>query len=511
MFFAIPLANKPTWQSPPWMTVLLVIVNMVVYWGWQSPEAQRVERNAERYARSGLADIEGPLYLEHLRRTPSPDTRTREHIEGIEHLLALPAGKRSDGALYEDMWHEQTFRQNLLAGQVITTTDPQYEQWRSLRVQVTPYEPQPFTWRWALHFDQGLAAPSVNWLTATFLHGSGEHLLGNMLFLFLFGFTLEMALGSGSYLLLYLLSGIGASAVSLWSHAGSPGIGLGASGAISGLMAMYVVMYRLRRINFFYMFLFYFNYARWPSLIMLPVYMGHEALQQWLGGEGVDYMAHLGGLICGAMLMAVLMMVKKFEAPSNLAPAEAAPATEDEVAAQAAIGRAQALTDALDFSAASQAWQRAARLRPRDEEVLASWFEVARHFPASDEFHAAAKALLNLPATDSAARRRQHTRYHEYLKLAKPGARLSGGTLVHLISAFVKLQAWEDAQRLAHALHRSSPTHPQWPATLLLLVNQLVHHKQFETAMGWLPALLTHAPDEPVTRLLARSEPPTTP
>ena len=55
MFFAIPLANKPTWQSPPWMTVLLIVANMLIYWGWQASEDQKVERNAERYAASGLA------------------------------------------------------------------------------------------------------------------------------------------------------------------------------------------------------------------------------------------------------------------------------------------------------------------------------------------------------------------------------------------------------------------------------------------------------------------------
>jgi membrane associated rhomboid family serine protease len=294
MFFAIPLANKPTWKSPPWMTVLIIVVNMAVYWGWQVAEDHKVERNAERYAQSGLAAIEVPHYIEHLKRAAPSSGRAKEHVEVIEKHWTQKSEGPLEQQLYVDMWHEQDFRQDLLAGKVIARDDPQYEQWRSLRTQVTPYEPQPFTWRWALHFERGLADSSVQWLTATFLHGSTEHLLGNMVFLFLFGFTLEMALGSGTYLLLYLLSGIGASAVSLWSHAGAPGLGLGASGAISGLMAMYVVMYRLRRINFFYMVLFYFNYARWPALVMLPVYMGHEALQQLIGGEGVDYMAQIG-------------------------------------------------------------------------------------------------------------------------------------------------------------------------------------------------------------------------
>jgi membrane associated rhomboid family serine protease len=504
MFFAIPLTNKPTWQSPPWMTVLLILINMVVYWGWQAPEDRLMQRNAERYADSGLAAIEVPRYMDHLKQAAPRDPRSKEHLEMVQAMW----DEQAADALYVDMWHEQDFRQALLAGRVITESDPQHEDWRSLRTRVTPFEPRPFTWRWSLHFEHGLSEPLVNWLTATFLHGGVEHLLGNMVFLFLFGFTLEMALGSATYLAMYLLCGMGASAVSLGMHAGSMGLGLGASGAISGLMAMYVVMYRLRRVNFFYMFMFYFNYARWPALVMLPVYMGHELLQQWLGNQGVDYMAHFGGLCSGALLMAALMMVKKLEAPSNLAPPEAQPMTDDEAQAQARIQRAQRLSDELDFSAASQAWQTAARLRPRDAAVLEPWFEVARHFPDSEGFHAAAKALLNLPANDTAARRRLHTHYHAYLKLARPGMRLSAGTLIHLIPAFAKLQAWDDAQHLARALHRSTPVHPKWPETLTLLVHSLVHHKEFEAAMRWLPALQIHAPQDPVTQMLAQSRPP---
>ena len=503
MFIAIPLANKPTWQSPPWMTVLLIVVNMLVYWGWQAPEERTVQANAERYAASGLAEIEIPRYIAHLEQQAAGHPDRQPHLETVQALWS----EHATDVVYQDMWHEQSFRQALLAGQIITVNDPQHGAWQDRRSRLAPYEPEPFTGRWALHFDRPVIDNPGTWLSATFLHGNTEHLLGNMVFLFLFGFTLEMALGSRLYLVLYLMCGAGASLVSLWAHAGSPGMGLGASGAISGLMAMYVVMYRLRRITFFYMLFFYFNHAKWPALVMLPVYMAHEALQQWIDSQGVDYMAHLGGLATGAVLMAVLMSVKKLDAPANLAPAEHGPLTEDQTNARAAIERARRLTDEQDYAGASQAWARAARLHPGDVAVLEPWFEVARHFPESEAFHAAAKGLLNLPAPDTASRRRLHTYYQSYVKLARPGARLSARTLAHLISAFVKLQLWNDAQRLARALNKSAPGDPHWPETLLLMVNDLVHHQQFEAAMAWLPALLRHAPDAPVTRLLAQRDP----
>lgn len=498
MFFAIPLANKPTWQAPPWMTVLIILVNMLVYWGWQAPEEKRVQANAERYAKSGLAALEVPHYLRHLERQAERLPAEKEHLDMVRKLW----DERLDEALYQDMWMDPGFRRALLAQTVIPESDPQHAEWRRLRAQVTPFEPQPFTTRWAQSFDRRFDERPETLLTGTFLHGSTDHLLGNMVFLFLFGFTLEMALGPGLYLLLYLLCGVGASAVSLWAHGGSPGYGLGASGAIAGLMAMYVVMYRQRRIQFFYMVLFYFNYARWPALAVLPVYMGYELLQQLLADRGVDYMAHLGGLVSGAVLMTALMAVRKLEAPANLSPPAASPATERDAAAQTAVERAQRLTDALDFSAANQAWQRAAQLQPGAIPVLESWFSVAQHFPASEEFHAVAKRLLTLPATDHAARKNLHAHYLTYLKLAKPGVRLSANTLAHLIPVFVKLGAWDDAQRLTQVLQRQPTVHPRLAETLTLLVTGLVHQKRWEEAMSWLPALRAHAPQAPVTQQL---------
>lgn len=502
MFFAIPLANKPTWHAPPWMTVLIIVINMLVYWGWQAPEERAVARSAEHYALSGLAELEVPHYIRHLERQVQQAPEGKPHLEMVESLWK----GRKDAWVYQDMWLEQRFREALLAGQVIRENDPQHAEWQRLRSQLAPHEPQPFTTRWAQYFDRGFTDSPETLLTATFLHGSVGHLLGNMVFLFLFGFTLEMALGSRLYLLLYLLCGVGASAVSLWSHAGTATYGLGASGAIAGLMAMYVVMYKLRRIQFFYMLFFYFNYAKWPALMMLPVYMAHELLQQWLGGQGVDYMAHFGGLLSGALLMALLMTVKKLDAPANLIPAVAAPLSGNEARARASIQRALRLTDELDYAAANQAWHSAARLRPRDPEVLEPWFEVAQHFPASDEFHTAAKLLLTLPDTDHAARKRTHAHFHTYLKLAKPGLRLSANTLVHLIPVFVKLHAWDDAQRLAGLLQRNTSVHPKWPDTLTFLVNGLTQNNQWEAAMGWLPALQAHAPTAPVTQLLAKQK-----
>ena len=503
MFIAIPLETKPSWRSPPWMTLLLIAINCWVFFAWQVPEERAVARAAARYEASPLPAIELPLYADELgrRATESKKARDRQRAEAVKQ--ANDAGAVE--LLYQAMWHDSAFRDRLLQGRLIARTDPRYAQWKAARDAFTPTEPDRFTERWSQDHDANAPFRPVTWLTNTFLHGGVGHLLGNMVFLFLFGFTLEMALGRGLYLACYLLGGIGASAFAAWMYAGNGGLGLGASGAVSALMGMYVVLYRLRRIPFFYMLFFYFNYARWPALVMLPVWMAFELVQHLMGGAQVAYMAHLGGLITGALLMALVMATRRVEAPS--AAARATPADAAAAARQAElkplIDKARALTHSLRFADAAQVWQRAARLAPTDPELLRAWFDAARHDPASDSFHAAARQIFKLSTRHAPHRRLQVESYRVYLDRAKPGIRISPATLQQLVRSFVLEGEFRDAEQLAGALARSAPPPEGWLDTFDLLINAQMKAGRHQQAQAWLPLLERHAPHEALTRRLA--------
>lgn len=497
MFLAIPLENKPSWRSPPWMTVLLIVINCLIFWGWQAPEEKVVERAAQVYAKTDLPAIELPPFLAHLKEQ-SAQANARYERSVLQAAEALYKQK-AYGQLYALMWQEKRFRQRLLAGQIITTSHPRHAEWQTARKQFAPLEPRSsFTERWSMSYEPGAGWQPLQAFTSIFLHGSTSHLLGNMVFLFLFGFTLELALGSFTYLAFYVVGGVGASLFALMFYAGMGGYGLGASGAISALMAMYAVMYRMRRIRFFYMLLFYFNYATWPALVMLPVWMGVELLQHLWGGKQVAYMAHFGGLLTGAVLMWVYMRLQTVEAPVNeeeLARAAAKPLTD-------AVARAQRLTDALDFGRAAPAWREAARLAPRDPAILKAWFESARHHPGGEDFHGAARLIFKLPATTDAERQLQLSSYRSYRQRAKPGMRISADTMHGLVRSFVRIGALPEAEKLCQSLQQASD-HPHWPATLLLLVNGMAQSGQMQQARAWLPALQQIAPQDPVTRWLA--------
>ncbi|MBT2323177.1 rhomboid family intramembrane serine protease [Variovorax paradoxus] len=487
MFYAIPLESRPTWRNPPWMTVLLILVNMLVFWGPQRAEDKAEQRAAQFYVQSVLPKLELPPFVAWLQETRSP------HASMARRLLALGEFE----PLLDGLQQDKAFLKKLHGDAVITPAHPQYAEWKRDRQQYDGLLPAPFTMRWAQDHGEDAAFEPWTWITSAFLHGSTGHLLGNMLFLFLFGFSVELALGRGVYLGFYLLGAVGASALAAWAYAGKGSYGLGASGAVSALMGMYAVMYRLRRIRFFYQLFFYFNYVTAPALILLPAWIANELLQHFVGGQGIAYMAHLGGLLTGALLMAAAMRWRRIRLPE--APVQKAPDAFDQH-----VAAARRLAGEMKFEPACAQWRAAAQLRPDDADVLRAWFNTAKLWPASEDFHHAARRIFRLKPQDPVTLELQHASYKTYLDHARPGARLKPADMARLARRFTRAQQFNDAERLCQALLKTAPAHPELADTLSLCANGLMQAGRREQALGWLPHLLRLAPEDMVTRMLQK-------
>jgi len=157
--------------------------------------------------------------------------------------------------------------------------------------------------------DVPLAAASL--ITSMFLHGGILHLLGNMLFLWVFGSSVEDRLGHLFYLFFYLLCGIGAGLTHVLVNWGSPVPSIGASGAISGVMGAYIVLFPFSRILTFVPLLFFFFTVRIPALVILGYWFAIQFLSGLSSlGEadqgGVAWWAHVGGFVMGAILIVLL-------------------------------------------------------------------------------------------------------------------------------------------------------------------------------------------------------------
>ncbi len=143
-------------------------------------------------------------------------------------------------------------------------------------------------------------------VTSMFMHGGWAHLLGNMLYLFIFGDNLENRLGSVRYLLFYLLCGIVASLSHVFStffmQQNSLTPSLGASGAISGVLGAYMFLFPRKKV---YSFLLGFILPV-PAFVALGLWIFFQIINGlgMLGGEGgIAYAAHIGGFLCGLLLI----------------------------------------------------------------------------------------------------------------------------------------------------------------------------------------------------------------
>lgn len=145
--------------------------------------------------------------------------------------------------------------------------------------------------------------PNKNiWLAAAvsmFLHGGIGHLLSNMWFLWIFGNNVEEAYGTGGFLLMYLVSGLGATAAFVMMNPDATVPMIGASGAIAGVLGAYLVLFPRHRI--LSLFLYFFVHV--PAGIYLLIWFGLQFLTQ---EEGVAWEAHVGGFIVGALLTLIL-------------------------------------------------------------------------------------------------------------------------------------------------------------------------------------------------------------
>ena len=151
--------------------------------------------------------------------------------------------------------------------------------------------------------------PAVTVLTSMFLHGSILHIAGNMLYLWIFGNNVEEAMGHVKYLLFYLLSGLGAAAGFYFMQPGSDMPMVGASGAISGVLAAYVLLYPRAKVTV----IIPLGIIFYPIAISAVWVVGAWFVLQLVSAAfsdpnqpGVAWWAHVGGFAAGIVLTPIL-------------------------------------------------------------------------------------------------------------------------------------------------------------------------------------------------------------
>lgn len=149
--------------------------------------------------------------------------------------------------------------------------------------------------------------------TSMFLHGGWMHLIGNMLFLFIFGDNIEDEMGHIRYLVFYLVAGAAAGWIQYITAPMSMVPMVGASGAIAGVMGAYLLLFPKAKVDILIIFIVFFRIFPIPAWIMLAVWFA----LQFVGGIGTDpdaggvaYWAHAGGFVAG-LVLAVPLWLKR--------------------------------------------------------------------------------------------------------------------------------------------------------------------------------------------------------
>jgi membrane associated rhomboid family serine protease len=142
--------------------------------------------------------------------------------------------------------------------------------------------------------------------TSMFLHAGLMHLGGNMLYLWIFGDNIEDFLGRTRFIIFYLLCGVLAAAGHIMTNLDSPIPMVGASGAISGILGAYVVLFPKARVKTLIFLGFFMTLARIPAWVLLGIWILMQvgnSMAMSVEGGGVAWFAHIGGFIFGALLI----------------------------------------------------------------------------------------------------------------------------------------------------------------------------------------------------------------
>ncbi|MDQ2076740.1 rhomboid family intramembrane serine protease [Marinimicrobium sp. ABcell2] len=370
----VPIENRPDWSKPPFITLTLILLNVAVFLLFQRQDWPIIERAHSIYENQQLLSYELEPYLDYLLEE---DYDAWYELTGIENEArqaeyirwSIMFDRGFDKHLRE-IWPDPADERTLRWRQAREQFEQQRNKVSSYRAGLTPGEAKPWTF-----------------FTSMFMHGSWDHLLGNMIFLFLFGFTLEAVLRPHTYLLMYLASGLAASALHMAFNMGSMVPVVGASGAISGLMGMYLSLYRLRRIRFFYTVLFYFGEFRAPALFILPLWLGKELYGYFFFESSIAYWAHIGGLLAGAGLM-LLARKSHQEFSGELEKQDA----HDEVESE--LKKVLLLLTHLDIDKAKALTRQICQAHPSDPRPWQQLFDLHKAQPKNKAFHQVTFELL---------------------------------------------------------------------------------------------------------------------
>lgn len=441
----VPISSRTNKKEISYVSILLILVNCFVFFFLQRNDNRAYFEAYNYYENSGLAATELKAYLHTFQYGDNE----------IATILKTPESRAQKSRA---MSQDNSFQYRLYNDLIIRPEDTGYSQWREKRHKFKLLLNKVVSKKY------GYSPVEKNYLgffTCMFLHGGVMHLVGNMVFLWLVGSLLELAIGPVFFLAGYLITGVCASALFGVIYPLSPGPLVGASGAIAGLMSAYSIFFWRQKIRVFYSFGFYFNYATVPALALLPFWLANEFLQLFLNQfSRVAYVAHIGGLLSGGLLAELHLLLRGNRA-------------EDLFTEEKQQNKLEQLLDngkkklaALEMEGAKNDMEEILSLVPDHPTALRALFNINKINSQSAAFHQSAGKLLSSLMNRNDDEFRQIV--EEYRRLSRE-PQLSDKMLAKLITICLKENCLKETSNYLTALIKQAPGFPGIPSGLMRL------------------------------------------
>lgn len=457
----IPLTGKMSLRNLPFVTIALILINCIVFFLFQYNENKQYMAAEDFYFESELADIELSGYIDYkdLPEQHEPIAQFNENIR-----------RNKLESIYIAMRRDKAFMEMLEQDKIITPDDPKYHEWKSLRAEYSHMMSRIATKR----FGFIPAHPStVTLFTHMFLHGGMGHLIGNMIFLWLVGCLLEMGCGRIYYFTTYIVTGLCAVGTFwLWNFDSTVPL-IGASGAIAGLMGAFTVLYGKKRIKMFFTIGVYFNYIQMRAILLLPLWLGSEVYQIAFSEERhVAYLAHIGGLLSGALLGFINKRYLGFYKAEAVEPEP-----EDEISPL--LEKSLKHIRLLEMEKGAKLLNEVLNKDPDHIIALKHLFDIHKIQSGDMQFHTLANRLLMLLSKDGSKHNMTVEVYNEYIKHAKP-PKLSAEIYLRLISIFSTYGYPEKAESILAMFLNKKSDYPGLATLLLKLANGYKIQKNYD-------------------------------
>ncbi|MDA8139721.1 MAG: rhomboid family intramembrane serine protease [Desulfobacteraceae bacterium] len=481
---AIPLTKNFSWRNPPWLTIVLILINCFVFPVFQGDEDRYRDEAMQFYFQSSLGKLETEFYGLYLQRHNLPPLEE-------DKLFQKLSDKERPYYCFHKIFRDTQFNQELSSAALVPDTDSRMQEWRQLRPEFDQKMESVVSYRFGFR----PAAPRpLTWFSYMFLHGSWGHLIGNMIFLWLIGALIEYGCRHVVFPFIYVLGGFGAAGLFWVLNSASNAPLVGASGAIAGIMGAFTVLYGLKRVSIFLNLGFYFNYLKFPAILLLPLWMGNELFQLLFDKlSPVAYAAHLGGLGVGAVLAYGAKLI-----PSCLDQSAFVPAEDYSVAPL--IEEALNHMGTLAFADARVLLQKALDKEPENLAVWQHLFTIDRQSPETQQFHQTTATLLDLLCRDPELAAKACAIFQEYSKVAKP-PRLSVGHYLRVSQCFIASGDLESARRILWALAKKAKNSEELPMALFRLAQAYQRKRRDEAYQECLRLIQTQFPMSDVARV----------